>query len=151
MGSVPWQFEKFADAISKVWVNSVRQDKFFAGFSYSSSLNDDKQFSLQYLHTLASPVRRDLGKSGHVAIEYLLQHVKISITSVVLSVFSFSHHPMPVRIKSHLVIWLQRLNLVNVFLLLCKDLINSGWPVMKRTGQYLIYNMIRLPEKFPQD
>ncbi|EIY5154406.1 flavodoxin family protein [Klebsiella pneumoniae subsp. pneumoniae] len=54
MGSVPWQFKKFADATSKVWVSRGWQDKIFAGFSNSASLNGDKQVSLQYLHTLAS-------------------------------------------------------------------------------------------------
>lgn len=54
MGSVPWQFKKFADASSKVWFSRGWQDKIFAGFSNSASLNGDKQVSLQYLQTLAS-------------------------------------------------------------------------------------------------
>lgn len=54
MGSVPWQFKKFADASSKVWAGRGWQDKIFAGFSNSASLNGDKQVSLQYLQTLAS-------------------------------------------------------------------------------------------------
>ncbi|QII38299.1 flavodoxin family protein [Rouxiella badensis] len=54
MGSVPWQFKKFADATSKVWFTRGWQDKIFAGFSNSASLNGDKQVSLQYLQTLAS-------------------------------------------------------------------------------------------------
>ena len=54
MGSVPWQFKKFADASSKVWFARGWQDKIFAGFSNSASLNGDKQVSLQYLQTLAS-------------------------------------------------------------------------------------------------
>ncbi|MBK0031832.1 flavodoxin family protein [Erwinia sp. S43] len=54
MGSVPWQFKKFADASSKIWFTRGWQDKIFAGFSNSASLNGDKQVSLQYLQTLAS-------------------------------------------------------------------------------------------------
>lgn len=54
MGGVPWQFKKFADASSKVWFTRGWQDKVFAGFSNSASLNGDKQVSLQYLQTLAS-------------------------------------------------------------------------------------------------
>ena len=33
MGSVPWQFKKFADATSKAWFVRSWQDKVFAGFS----------------------------------------------------------------------------------------------------------------------
>lgn len=54
MGSVPWQFKKFADATSKVWATRGWQDKIFAGFTNSASLNGDKQVALQYLQTLAS-------------------------------------------------------------------------------------------------
>ena len=54
MGSVPWQFKKFADASSKVWATRGWQDKIFAGFTNSASLNGDKQVALQYLQTLAS-------------------------------------------------------------------------------------------------
>ena len=54
MGGVPWQFKKFADASSKAWFTRAWQDKVFAGFSNSASLNGDKQVSLQYLQTLAS-------------------------------------------------------------------------------------------------
>ncbi|SFT96602.1 Multimeric flavodoxin WrbA [Kosakonia arachidis] len=54
MGGVPWQFKKFADASSKPWFTRAWQDKIFAGFSNSASLNGDKQVSLQYLQTLAS-------------------------------------------------------------------------------------------------
>jgi len=32
MGSVSWQFKKFADASSKRWFTRAWQDKFFAGF-----------------------------------------------------------------------------------------------------------------------
>ncbi|MBJ3816328.1 flavodoxin family protein [Shimwellia pseudoproteus] len=54
MGGVPWQFKKFADASSKVWGVRGWQDKVFAGFTNSASLNGDKQVTLQYLQTLAS-------------------------------------------------------------------------------------------------
>lgn len=54
MGGVPWQFKKFADASSKAWFTRAWQDKLFAGFSNSASLNGDKQVTLIYLQTLAS-------------------------------------------------------------------------------------------------
>jgi len=54
MGGAPWQFKKFADASSKAWFSRSWQDKIFAGFSNSASLNGDKQVTLQYLQTLAS-------------------------------------------------------------------------------------------------
>ncbi|MEL7630006.1 flavodoxin family protein [Pectobacterium aroidearum] len=54
MGSVPWQFKKFADATSKAWFTRAWQDKIFGGFTNSASLNGDKQVTLIYLQTLAS-------------------------------------------------------------------------------------------------
>ena len=42
MGGPSWQFKKFADASSKAWFTRAWQDKFFAGFSVSASLNGDK-------------------------------------------------------------------------------------------------------------
>lgn len=54
MGSVSWQFKKFADASSKIWFTRGWQDKIFGGFTNSASLNGDKQVSLAYLQTLAS-------------------------------------------------------------------------------------------------
>jgi len=54
MGSVPWQFKKFADASSKAWFSRQWQDKIFGGFTNSASLNGDKQVTLIYLQTLAS-------------------------------------------------------------------------------------------------
>ena len=54
MGSVSWQFKKFADASSKRWFTRAWQDKFFAGFSVSASLNGDKGSTLSYLATLAA-------------------------------------------------------------------------------------------------
>ena len=54
MAAAPWQFKKFADASSKVWFSRGWQDKVFAGFTNSASLNGDKQVTLIQLQTLAS-------------------------------------------------------------------------------------------------
>ena len=54
MGGPSWQFKKFADASSKAWFTRAWQDKFFAGFSVSASLNGDKGMTLAYLNTLAA-------------------------------------------------------------------------------------------------
>lgn len=54
MGTAPWQFKKFADATSKVWFTRGWEDKVFAGFTNSASLNGDKQVTLIQLQTLAS-------------------------------------------------------------------------------------------------
>ena len=53
MGSVSWQFKKFADASSKPWFTQSWKDKLFAGFTNSASLNGDKASTLTYLFTLA--------------------------------------------------------------------------------------------------
>lgn len=53
MGSVSWQFKKFADATSKVWFKQGWKDKLFAGFTNSASINGDKLSTLHYLFTLA--------------------------------------------------------------------------------------------------
>jgi NAD(P)H dehydrogenase (quinone) len=53
MGSVSWQFKKFADATSKVWFTQKWKDKIFAGFTNSASTNGDKLSTLQFLVTLA--------------------------------------------------------------------------------------------------
>ncbi len=53
MGSVSWQFKKFADASSKRWFTQVWKDKLFAGFTNSASMNGDKLSTLHYLFTLA--------------------------------------------------------------------------------------------------
>ena len=53
MGSVSWQFKKFADASSKPWYSQVWKDKLAAGFTNSASLNGDKHSTLHYLMTLA--------------------------------------------------------------------------------------------------
>jgi len=54
MGSVSWQFKKFADASSKVWFTRGWSDKVFGGFTNSASLNGDKQITLITLQTLAA-------------------------------------------------------------------------------------------------
>jgi multimeric flavodoxin WrbA len=53
MGSVSWQFKKFADATSKPWFSQAWKDKIFAGFTNSASMNGDKLSTLHYLFTLA--------------------------------------------------------------------------------------------------
>ncbi len=53
MGSVTWQFKKFADATSKAWFTQKWKDKIFAGFTNSASMNGDKHSTLYYFITLA--------------------------------------------------------------------------------------------------
>ena len=53
MGSVSWQFKKFADASSKPWFGRAWKDKFAAGFTNSASMNGDKFLTISYLMTLA--------------------------------------------------------------------------------------------------
>ncbi len=53
MGSVSWQFKKFADASSKPWFVQQWKDKIAAGFTNSSGMNGDKLSTLHYLFTLA--------------------------------------------------------------------------------------------------
>ena len=53
MGSVSWQFKKFADASSKPWFSQAWKDKMFAGFTNSATMNGDKLSTLHYLFTLA--------------------------------------------------------------------------------------------------
>ena len=53
MGSVSWQFKKFADASSKPWFSQQWKDKVFAGFTNSASMNGDKHSTLHFLFTLA--------------------------------------------------------------------------------------------------
>lgn len=53
MGSVSWQFKKFADASSKPWFAQIWKDKLAAGFTNSASMNGDKLSTLHYLFTLA--------------------------------------------------------------------------------------------------
>ncbi|MES2887074.1 MAG: flavodoxin family protein [Pseudomonadota bacterium] len=53
MGSVSWQFKKFADASSKPWAAQLWKDKIAAGFTNSASMNGDKLSTLHYLFTLS--------------------------------------------------------------------------------------------------
>jgi len=53
MGTVSWQFKKFADASSKAWFTQKWKDKVFAGFTNSATMNGDKLSTLHYLFTLA--------------------------------------------------------------------------------------------------
>jgi multimeric flavodoxin WrbA len=53
MGSVSWQFKKFADASSKAWFSQKWKDKIAAGFTNSAGMNGDKLNTLNTLFTLA--------------------------------------------------------------------------------------------------
>lgn len=53
MGTVSWQFKKFADASSKPWFTQAWKNKLFAGFTNSASMNGDKYNTLHYMMTLA--------------------------------------------------------------------------------------------------
>ena len=53
MGSVSWQFKKFADASSKAWFSQDWKDKVAAGFTSSSGMSGDKLNTLFTLFTLA--------------------------------------------------------------------------------------------------
>lgn len=51
MGSVSWQFKKFADASSKQWMSGAWKDKVAGGFTISANLSGDKLSTLQYFIT----------------------------------------------------------------------------------------------------
>ncbi|MCK4585754.1 MAG: flavodoxin family protein [Gammaproteobacteria bacterium] len=53
MGSVSWQFKKFADASNKQWFAQDWKDKLAAGFTNSASMNGDKLSTLHNMFTLA--------------------------------------------------------------------------------------------------
>ena len=53
MGSVSWQFKKFADATSKPWYAQEWKDKVAAGFTNSAGVTGDKQHTLNTLFALA--------------------------------------------------------------------------------------------------
>ncbi|NDI87039.1 MULTISPECIES: flavodoxin family protein [Undibacterium] len=53
MGTVSWQFKKFADASSKPWFTQQWKDKIAAGFTNSATMNGDKLSTLHTLFTLA--------------------------------------------------------------------------------------------------
>lgn len=52
MGTVSWQFKKFADASSKQWFSQTWKDKIVAGFTNSATMNGDKLSTLHYMITL---------------------------------------------------------------------------------------------------
>jgi NAD(P)H dehydrogenase (quinone) len=52
MGTVSWQFKKFADATSKPWSSLKWKDKIAGAFTNSATMNGDKHSTLQYLFTL---------------------------------------------------------------------------------------------------
>jgi multimeric flavodoxin WrbA len=53
MGTVSWQFKKFADATSKPWFTQQWKNKLAAGFTNSATMNGDKLSTLHYLFTLS--------------------------------------------------------------------------------------------------
>lgn len=53
MGSVSWQFKKFADASSKPWFMKTWRNKLAAGFTNSATLNGDKFSTVNYMFTLS--------------------------------------------------------------------------------------------------
>jgi NAD(P)H dehydrogenase (quinone) len=53
MGSVSWQFKKFADTSSRPWFAQEWKDKLAAGFTNSAGMSGDKQGTLTTLFTLA--------------------------------------------------------------------------------------------------
>jgi multimeric flavodoxin WrbA len=53
MGSVSWQFKKFADASSKAWFTQQWKNKLFGGFTNSATMNGDKHSTIHYFFTLA--------------------------------------------------------------------------------------------------
>ena len=53
MGSVSWQFKKFADASSKPWFSQQWKNKLAAGFTNSATMNGDKLSTLHYMFTLS--------------------------------------------------------------------------------------------------
>ena len=53
MGSVSWQFKKFADASSKPWFSQAWKNKIAAGFTNSATMNGDKLSTLHYMFTLS--------------------------------------------------------------------------------------------------
>jgi len=54
MGGAPWQFKKFADETSELWVSRDWQDKLAGGFTTSASTNGDKGETLANFMTLAN-------------------------------------------------------------------------------------------------
>lgn len=53
MGGPAWQFKKFADASSKLWMKQALKDTLAAGFTNSAAVNGDKLSTIQYQWTLS--------------------------------------------------------------------------------------------------
>lgn len=53
MGSVAWQFKKFADTSGAAWGSQAWKNKIAGGFTISGSTNGDKHSTMSYLSTLA--------------------------------------------------------------------------------------------------
>ncbi len=53
MGSVSWQFKKFADATSRYWPTQDWKNKVFGGFTNSASMNGDKHATIHFFFTLS--------------------------------------------------------------------------------------------------
>ena len=53
MGSVSWQFKRFADKSSSAWFHQKWKDKIFGGFTNSATMNGDKHSTIHYFITLA--------------------------------------------------------------------------------------------------
>jgi NAD(P)H dehydrogenase (quinone) len=53
MANVSWQFKKFVDASSTVWMKQAWKDKFAAGFTNSAGVNGDKLMTLQTMVAMA--------------------------------------------------------------------------------------------------
>ncbi|OON62755.1 NADPH-dependent FMN reductase [Massilia sp. KIM] len=53
IGNVSWQFKKFVDQSSKVWITQGWKDKLGAAFTNSASVNGDKQTTLYTIFTMA--------------------------------------------------------------------------------------------------
>ena len=53
MGGPAWQFKKFADASSQLWIKQALKDTLAAGFTNSASVNGDKFSTIQYQWTLS--------------------------------------------------------------------------------------------------
>ena len=69
MGSVSWQFKKFADASSKAWFTMDWKDKIAAGFT-NSGLDERRQAVDAALHVHARhAARHDLGRHRHDAVQ----------------------------------------------------------------------------------
>jgi NAD(P)H dehydrogenase (quinone) len=54
MGGPAWQFKKFADASSKLWMSQSLKDKLAAGFTNSAGMSGDKLLALQQLAGFAA-------------------------------------------------------------------------------------------------